>query len=1510
MAITYTDNGGGAPNGSDKEFTYTFPIIQTEDVKVALNGVTQATTKYTVDNVSNPTKITFNTTNPTSGLQVTSGTNQGAPLSGVRVRVYRETTVGTANGDENPKAVFAAGSSIRATDLNANQEQSLMAIHELQDRPIETEDIQNDAITGDKIADDQINSEHYVDGSIDTQHIGDAQVTRAKIEDDAVDETKITTNAVLTANINNSAVTSTKIADNAVTTTEILNGSVTRAKLAADAIDETKIASNSILTAKINDGAVTTVKIAADAIDGTKLADNAVNSEHYTDGSIDRVHLAADIVDGTKIADDSVNSEHIAAGALDNEHYAAGSITADKLNGATVVTNSEQAASTPNDTSFFTTAAAEARYFNVSSGETIKDGDTFPDNDTTIATTAAINDRIIDIVNDVGGFDIIQSEQHFPNTNPQGQAGSAAVLSIKAASTNLVPSGTTVTIVNGNIANNANITITGVTSTIPSGFGFIVESTNTLHEYAFHRLVPNATEVTTVAGKATEIGRLGTADAVADMAILGTADVVADMNTLATADIVSDMNTLAVADVISDMNTLAVADVISDMDVVATNVTNVNNVGNNITNVNNLTNSTGANQTFTVTVQNVSGNKYFIDGVQTPVLKLARGKTYTFNLADSSNSGHPLAFRDSSDNAYTTGVTTSGTAGSSGATVVIVVAANAPNSLKYYCTSHGNAMGNTINVIDDNVGAVAGALTNVNNVGGSIGNVNTTASSISNVNTVATNINNINDFSDKYRVGANNPTTGLDTGDLFFNTTSDSLKVYTGSAWVDGVTATGNFAVVTGNTFTGSNNHNDNVKSIYGTGSDLEIYHSGSTSFIKDVGTGNLEIWGDGNVHIKSGDGTETKATFDTNGSVDLYYDNSKKFETTSAGVQVTGNLSFSDNGKASFGNSGDLQIFHNGSNSLINDLGTGGVIIAASKTNIMNAAAGENMAVFNDNGSVELYHDGTKKLETDSTGTIFSDDIFLGDGLKANFGASADLQIYHSGSQSIITDTAHPVFLKGNQVHIQSANGNMFSGYQDAQVELFHNENKKFATTSTGVDVTGNITVSGTVDGVDIAALNTTVGNITTDVVTDTTPQLGGSLQSNGHNIDFADNNFARFGTGNDLQIYHNGTDSVIDNGTNNLEIVTQNHMLFKVADAELAIVCNKHGGVDLYHDNTKKFETTSSGVQAARYSFDSANYITCNTTANTMEFVSNSTDIGEFSPSGLMLRDSKELRLGTGNDLRLYHDGSHSYIKDKGTGHLYISASAKVQIDGDNDETMAAFNENGAVDLYYDNSLKFSTVSAGVEIHGNLQMDDDKVAKFGTGGDMEIFHDGSSSFVRDVGTGSLKITSNGTGIDLQKGSSETMARFLVDGAVELYYDDVLRLFTRSNGITVQGNSSAAGIDMRTDTTHRGTVYANNGNQIGFLDENGSWHVNFDRGSNSFIYSHFLPSSDSYNLGSASYRWGNVYTNDLHLSNEGHTNDVDGTWGDYTIQEGESDLFLKNNRSGKKYKFNLTEVS
>ena len=66
---------------------------------------------------------------------------------------------------------------------------------------------------------------------------------------------------------------------------------------------------------------------------------------------------------------------------------------------------------------------------------------------------------------------------------------------------------------------------------------------------------------------------------------------------------------------------------------------------------------------------------------------------------------------------------------------------------------------------------------------------------------------------------------------------------------------------------------------------------------------------------------------------------------------------------------------------------------------------------------------------------------------------------------------------------------------------------------------------------------------------------------------------------------------------------------------------------------------------------------------------------------------------------------------------------------------------------------------------------------------------------------------------------------------------------------------------------------------------------------------------TNSTDLGTTNERWRNVFTNDLNLSNEGSKNSVDGTWGDWTFQEGENDIFIINNRNGKKYKMNLTEV-
>ena len=68
--------------------------------------------------------------------------------------------------------------------------------------------------------------------------------------------------------------------------------------------------------------------------------------------------------------------------------------------------------------------------------------------------------------------------------------------------------------------------------------------------------------------------------------------------------------------------------------------------------------------------------------------------------------------------------------------------------------------------------------------------------------------------------------------------------------------------------------------------------------------------------------------------------------------------------------------------------------------------------------------------------------------------------------------------------------------------------------------------------------------------------------------------------------------------------------------------------------------------------------------------------------------------------------------------------------------------------------------------------------------------------------------------------------------------------------------------------------------------------------------------SGNTYDLGSSSARWNNIYVNDLHFSNSPeNVNKIDGTWGDWTLQEGENQIYMLNNRNGKKYKMNLTEI-
>ena len=88
----------------------------------------------------------------------------------------------------------------------------------------------------------------------------------------------------------------------------------------------------------------------------------------------------------------------------------------------------------------------------------------------------------------------------------------------------------------------------------------------------------------------------------------------------------------------------------------------------------------------------------------------------------------------------------------------------------------------------------------------------------------------------------------------------------------------------------------------------------------------------------------------------------------------------------------------------------------------------------------------------------------------------------------------------------------------------------------------------------------------------------------------------------------------------------------------------------------------------------------------------------------------------------------------------------------------------------------------------------DDNIKAKFGDGADLQIYHDGSNSYINDVGTGVLSIQSDGTEVQINKGSSEYMARFITDAGVKLYYDNAQKFETTSTGVSVTGITTLGG--------------------------------------------------------------------------------------------------------------------
>ncbi len=403
-----------------------------------------------------------------------------------------------------------------------------------------------------------------------------------------------------------------------------------------------------------------------------------------------------------------------------------------------------------------------------------------------------------------------------------------------------------------------------------------------------------------------------------------------------------------------------------------------------------------------------------------------------------------------------------------------------------------------------------------------------------------------------------------------------------------------------------------------GAGNDLTMRHNGSASVIENF-TGNFILGAatSGNLEIRQVINDEVLAKFISNGAVELYYNNSKKLETTNVGVTVTGELrpvgdlvmNTSDNLKIRLGASNDLNLEHNGSDSYITS-NTGNFVIQHSNNSgdleikahdfYVKSYANEKYIRAQADGAVELYHDDTLKLSTNNNGINVSGSISLTDNGRLYLGSSNDAYLYHDSSNT------HFVNGTGNLLFRQAAN---------ADVVIQTNAIDRFRIHEDGVVAIGQSSKSGTVGAgnLDIQGNATNciieMGNPFPGFSGGVVPEFRITATNSGHTVDFE-----RVWGGDNLLHKHlafSGGSTIFYKGTNNDEIARFNSNKFGLGTASPGQLIHIHSG-----SSSGSLQIQSNG---------SNNYIAAIQTAN--NFANGST------AGGLVIRSGNGIEF-SGND------------------------------------------------------------------------------------------------------------------------------------------------------------------------------------------------------------------------------------------------------------------------------------
>ena len=369
----------------------------------------------------------------------------------------------------------------------------------------------------------------------------------------------------------------------------------------------------------------------------------------------------------------------------------------------------------------------------------------------------------------------------------------------------------------------------------------------------------------------------------------------------------------------------------------------------------------------------------------------------------------------------------------------------------------------------------------------------------------------------------------------------------------------------------------------------------------------------------------------------------------------VTYPLDLLDGEKIRFGTGNDIEIYHESGQSYITN-STGNFRIDADHLRLRSKTGTEAFISASVNGAVELFYDNAKTFETTTNGVIVTGteagDAFVymyadeGDDNADKYRLSSitngnwEVQNYSSGSAW--------------ETNIRATGG--------GAVSLYYDDAKKFETQTNGITVTGLISAS---------------GNLLLNAADDQKLYLGAS---------------------NDLQIYHDGSNSYITNGSDGGTLYIQTY-------GENSAKFFPNGAVELYYDGVKKLETASDKINFhahAKVNADNTYDLGASGARWKDLFISNDIDIS----------DNGKILLGDGDDLQIYHQTSDdsAVIKNTNdTGFLRIlsgdSDSSGILLKNRDDDVtyLRAKNEDG-VELYYDNTKRFETISAGATVTGSL--------------------------------------------------------------------------------------------------------------------------------------------------------------------------------------------------------------